>query len=32
MAMRSFRWDALAPRYMAALGLPAAVVAAAPTP
>jgi len=32
VAMRSFRWDALAPRYMAALGLPAAVVAAAPTP
>jgi glycosyltransferase involved in cell wall biosynthesis len=32
VAMRSFRWDTLAPRYMAALGFQAAAVAAAPTP
>jgi glycosyltransferase involved in cell wall biosynthesis len=32
VAMRNFRWDALAPRYMAALGFQAAPVAAAPTP
>src|SRR5437879_527623 len=30
VAMRNFRWDALAPRYMAALGFQAAPVAAAP--
>jgi glycosyltransferase involved in cell wall biosynthesis len=31
-AMRSFRWDALAPRYMAALGFQTAAVTAAPVP